>query len=424
MSIRFGLKPLKDMGNTRVGIKSRFGLKLKSLPESVAEIIASLSWQKISNAHVDVTKSDVGWTYSPWLADIAVYDGKVYAFGGVVEGDEFNVATNIYPKIECRDITDGSLLWSKNIMDVWAFPDAVSSPVTIDVDATGIYLSMAVDMFLGGVHFSTYSRIEKRSLSTGELDWGEDIADFLSVYPVRGGSALSGDGFIVQFGVWEADALRNRVINFLKTTGFHSFDVPFIPDTNESIKPSGICATGNYIYATDTRIYLIGAATHHDANIRKLNIADGSMVWVSTRSDNLSQRYESINAGAGSLVGVVFHYDAGGPTTYAAKIEMIDYDTGVRSASYPVAEISYPMEQSCLASDGIWLLGGSDLAEELLKYDFSGNLVHQYSYLDVDPYYYSVPLVANDSLFMGGDMLQADGGWAWLVERRTAEGVL
>ena len=243
---------------------------------------------------VDLTTGEVIWTQTsnPSSGYDFVQAVTVDATGIYVAGQD-SISGNTQWRVEKRDLTTGAVLWTQTNNPSSGF-DFVQA---ITVDATGVYVA-GVDSSTGDPQW----RIEKRSLTTGEVIWtqtsnpssGDDgvqaiTVDATGIY-VAGFDSLPGND---QWRIEKRSLTTGEVIWTQTSNPSSDYDYA---------NAIAVDATGIYVAGVDS---LLGDYQWH---IEKHSLSTGEVIW--TQTSNPSSDYDYANAIAVDATGIyVAGYD-------------------------------------------------------------------------------------------------------------------
>lgn len=218
----------------------------------------SLSWQQTF---------DVAGAIDGATGGVAVDSSGVY-----IAGVQSEVGQNGAWRIEKRNLTNGSLVWSKSGNLTSSFDRATG----VAVNSSGVYIR--------GVEGWTNFRLEKRSLADGALIWaisenrdgnGFGIAfwpqpfsaDDTGIYIGHYYGEVSGDGMMIpQKWLVEKRSLTNGSMIWRDTKDLTSTSGSY----GDNVSSTAIDSTG---------AYFIGTAGDQIIRLEKRNLANGSMTW-------------------------------------------------------------------------------------------------------------------------------------------------
>jgi hypothetical protein len=308
----------------------------------------SLLWTQVENTSAD---ADSIW-------QVAVDDSGIYVVGyDSSPGD-------LEWRIEKRNLADGELLWTQTNNPSAGADFAYS----VAVDASGIYI-VGVDVYTGDDEW----RIEKRSLTDGELLWTQTSNPSAGVDWATGVVVDASGIYAVGYDTVPGD-LEWRIEKRSLTDGKLLWTQMSNPTLGEA---SGIYLGDRAfgVAADSSGIYVVGfdnspAPDDVEWRIEKRSLTDGELLWAQT--ENLSPREDRAFSVTGGSSGIyVVGFDSPGPGDLEWRVEKRSRADG----SLLWTQISNPSVDEdwgwAIAVDisGIYVTG-SDSSQGLLNWEW------------------------------------------------------
>ncbi len=212
-------------------------------------------------------------TSNPSDTDDSAWSIAVDASGVYIAGDDLSQG-NLQWRIEKRSLTDGSLLWTQ-VENPSASADSIWQ---VAVDGSGIYM-VGYDSYPGDLEW----RIEKRNLADGELLW------------TQANNPSAGADFAYDVGV-DASGIYVVGIDASKGDDEWRIEKRSLTDgeliwTQTSNPSAGVdWAVGVAVDASG--IYVVGYDTHPrdlEWRIEKRSLTDGELIWTQMSNPTLGE---------------------------------------------------------------------------------------------------------------------------------------
>jgi preprotein translocase subunit Sss1 len=292
-----------DNTNKRLGIGT-------SSPQYTLDLVGTL---RAGNTTLE-EGSLIWWTTSNFGYDDSAQSVAVDSTGIYVVGYA-EAPGNRYWRIEKRSLNDGSLIWATTT-DPSSGDDYAYS---VAIDSTGIYI-VGNDRSLGPINYQW--RIEKRSISTGELIWATTTNPSNSVDSAQSVAVDSTGIYVVGYDYAPGNyqwRIEKRNLN----DGSLIWSVTSNPSSGSDVAYSvAVDSTGIYVVGIDRSL----GTFNSQWRIEKRNLNDGSLIWSVTSNPSSGDDYAySVAVDSTGIYVVGIDYS---PGNYQWRIEKRSTSTG------------------------------------------------------------------------------------------------
>jgi len=304
------------------------------------------------------TDGSVIWSKTLNLSNYseAAYGVAVDATGVYVVGEDYVAGLGQW-HMEKRSLVDGSLIWTQ----VNNFSNRREVALNVAVDSTGVYIVGYDDIFGGSSGFQW--RMQKRNLSTGALIWDQthdlglgndqvkDIAaDTTGIYVVGTDSSVP--------GTWQIRVQKRNLI-----TGALGWDRVSNPTAyNENAVGVSVDTSGVYVAAYES--VLIGSVWNYFWRAEKRDLSTGNLVW-----SQVSPASTHMISVTGSAIDNSGYYLIGQDSS-SWRIEKRDLTSGVQlwNKLNTLSSLNYNTPFSVeVDSAGIYVVGQNNVGTPLVS---------------------------------------------------------